>query len=71
LELPSRGNTFDESNYISLGQENDMNARNITFARSDTNKSSNKSLNSLKKSKKLERLEQLYTELSLLENSIS
>jgi hypothetical protein len=71
LELPSRGNTFDASNYISLGQENDMNARNITFARSDTNKSSNKSLNSLKKSKKLERLEQLYTELSLLENSIS
>lgn len=69
--LPPRGNTFEVNPEWSLGKENDMNSRNVTFARSDSNHSTIKSTQSLVSNKKLQKLEKLYNELSMLENSVS
>jgi len=59
---------FNESR-LSLGKEN-RNARNLTFAKTDSNMSSMKSMCSGQKNKRIQKLEKLYSELSILESSM-
>ena len=69
-EKVSRGNTLDSKHIWVSDKENDINQKNVTFAKTDSNLSTIKSNVSDRQSKKLNKLEKLYNELSMLENSM-